>query len=255
MLIDHTRKWGGLGACAALLLHSAGAPAAAAEIPPPVVVAAAIAPEGAFAASKDPRGALWARVAEAEVELKLAPPVHPSIALSQHAAAPAAASPLPIRISALTDRRRLYLRLRWKDQTHDDRRATGIFPDAAAVEVPFAATETSVMMGSPDRPVAIWRWDAATNAVEALAAGSPGTLTRSADGGLTGSGAYRELGDAASSEWCVVIAHDLDAAGENPLDLRKRKRFPAAFAIWQGSDGQRGGYKRVSDWVSVQLPD
>lgn len=252
MLPDHTRKTRLLSACAALLLQSA----IAAEPPPPVVVhAAAIAEDGAFAASKDPRGALWARVAEAEVDMKIAPPVHPSIALSQQAAAPAAKSPLQVRIGALTDRKRLYLRLRWKDRTQDIRRAAGFFPDAAAVEVPIAAAETSVMMGTPERPVAIWRWDAATNAVEALAAGSPGTLTRSTDAGLSGAGAYRALGDAAGSEWCVVIAHELDDSGENPLELRKRQTFPAAFAIWQGSDGQRGGYKRVSDWVSVRLPD
>lgn len=256
MLIDRTRKLRPAAACAALLLLQSAAAEAGTGTDAPaavVIVARAIAQDGAFTAGKDPHAALWARVPEEEIELKLAPPVHPSIALNQ--AATNTASSLPLRVSALTDRRRLYLRLRWKDRTHDDRRATGLFPDAAAIEVPIAATETAVMMGTPDRPVAIWRWDAATNEVEALAAGSPGTLTRIAGSGLAGSGAYRELGDAGSNEWCVVIARDLDERGDQRLDLRARKRFPAAFAIWQGSDRQRGGFKHVSDWVSVRLPD
>lgn len=257
MLIDYTREIRSLAACAAcgavLLLQPAAVRAGTDAPAAVVIVARTIAQDGAFTAGKDPHGALWARVPEEEIELKLAPPVHPSIALSQAAAK--TASSLPLRVSALTDRRRLYLRLRWKDGTHDNRRATGLFPDAAAVEVPIAAAETAVMMGTPDKPVAIWRWDAATNEVEALAAGSPGTLTRTASSGLEGSGSYRELGDAASNEWCVVIAQDLDGSGDERLDLRARKRFPAAFAIWQGSDGQRGGFKHVSDWVSVRLAD
>lgn len=241
-----------LGACVALLLLPAVV--AAEEQPSPlVIVATPMTSDGAFAASTGPRGALWARVAEADVDLKLAPAVHPSIAL-RHAAA-TDATPLPVKIGAVIDRKRLYLRLRWKDRSLDDRRATGLFPDAAAVEIPVAAAATSVMMGTPEQPVAIWRWDAATNAVEALLAGSPGTLTPAADAGLSGTGAYRELGDAASGEWCVVIAHDLDAHDADGLDLGKRKEFPAAFAVWQGSDGQRGGFKRVSEWVSVRLPD
>ncbi|HMM76197.1 MAG TPA: ethylbenzene dehydrogenase-related protein [Gammaproteobacteria bacterium] len=255
MLTDYTREIRALTACGAfLLLQSAAAQAASTDTPAAIVIVAhAIAQNGAFTAGSDPRAALWARVPEEEIELKLAPPVHPAIALNQAAVKTARA--LPLHVSALTDHRRLYLRLRWKDRTHDDRRATGLFPDAAAVEVPIAATDTAVMMGTPDKPVAIWRWDAAKNEVEALAAGSPGTLTPAVDDGLRGSGSYRELGDAASNEWCVVIARDLEERGEARLDLRARKRFPAAFAIWQGSDGQRGGFKHVSDWVSVRLPD
>ncbi len=196
MLTDYTREIRALTACGAfLLLQSAAAQAASTDTPAAIVIVAhAIAQDGAFTAGSDPRAALWARVPEEEIELKLAPPVHPAIALSQ--AAVKAARALPLHVSALTDHRRLYLRLRWKDRTHDDRRAMGLFPDAAAVEVPIAATDTAVMMGTPDKPVAIWRWDAAKNEVEALAAGSPGTLTPAVDDGLRGSGSYRELGDA-----------------------------------------------------------
>jgi len=256
---DRSRETQRLLACAAcsavLVLPSPVTHAETGTAAPAAIEIAArlITGGGTFAANGDPQGALWARVPEAEIELKLAPPVHPSIASLQHTAAPDTA--LPLHVGALTDGHRLYLRLRWKDRSHDNRRAAGLFPDAAAIEVPIGADETAVMMGMPDKPVAIWRWDAATNDVEALAAGSPGTLTPAIDSGLAGTGVYRQRDDAANNEWCVVIAQDLDATGDAHPDLRERKRFAAAFAVWQGSDRQRGGFKRVSEWVSVRLPE
>lgn len=229
---------------------------AASGAPAEVVIATrAITPGGAFPAIEDPAAALWARVPEASVELNLAPPVHPSIALSQEAAKGAGSSPLALNVSAVTDAQRIYIRLRWKDRTRDDQRRTAVFPDAAAVETPNSQAETSPVMGAPDTPVSIWRWDAAKNEVEALIAGSPGTLTRTASESLHGKGVYRSVRDPARNEWLVVISQALDEAAEDRISLRARKQFPAAFAVWQGSDRQRGGFKRVSGWVSVHLPE
>lgn len=231
---------------------SNAASAANQAAPPEEVRATVVSADGAFSAKDDPAAALWARVPEQTVELTLAPPVHQAIALLHSASGQVSAPPL-LGVSVITDRQRIYFRLRWRDQTKDDQRKIGAYSDGAAIEVPLTEGDTSQMMGLPEKPVAIWRWSATGNAVEALLAGSPGTLTKWKSDTLRGKGAYRSVSDAGSSEWSVVISQDLDASGDGWTQLRTRRSFPVAFAVWQGSDYQRGGYKLVSNWISVGL--
>ncbi len=218
----------------------------------PVIRATQLTEDGAFSAKDDPSAAIWSRVREDVIELNMAPPVHQSIVLLQAVAAQRTAT-LPLRVSVIVDRQRIYFRLRWKDKTRDDQRKINAFPDSAAIEIPLTAAETSSMMGTPDRPVSIWRWQAGNSDAEALIAGGPGTLTKATSAGLHAKGVYRSLKDAEKNEWLVVISQDLDEAGDGRTSLRSRKTFPAAFAIWQGSERQRGGFKKVSNWVSVEL--
>lgn len=208
---------------------------------------------GAFSAMENPDATIWSRVPEEIVPLNLAPPVHQSIALLQSRNARVSGA-LPVGVSVITDGQRIYFRLRWRDTTQDARRSIGSFADAAAVQIPVTVTETSPVMGSPDRPVSIWRWSADRNNPEALLAGSPGTLTSAASTTLRGKGVYRRSDDPAKNEWRVVLSGDLDEARDDGEALRSQKSIPAAFAVWQGSDGQRGGFKRVSYWIPVEMP-
>lgn len=218
------------------------------------VRATVVSSDGAFSAKDDPDAALWERVPEQIVRLTLAPPVHQSIALLQSTSGQTQVStPLLLGVSVITDRQRIYFRLRWRDQTMDDQRKIGTYSDGAAIEVPLTEGDTSQMMGLPEKPVAIWRWSAAGNTVEALLAGGPGTLTKWKSDTLRGKGAYRGVSGAVRHEWAVVISQDLDASGDGWMQLRTRGSFPVAFAVWQGSDYERGGYKLVSNWISVGL--
>lgn len=234
-----------------LAAAGSGAALAAAESP---LRATPIAQDGPLSVKEDPSGTVWTRVPEQTVELNLAPPVHPSIVLLQENAGKESL-PLLLKVSVIRDAKRIYFRLRWSDQTRDDQRVMGSYPDGAAVEIPLADGDTSPMMGQPDRPVAIWRWNAASNGVEGLLAASPGTLSNGPSPTLGGKGVYRMVNDPVRREWMVVISQDLDADGEGWTKLRARHAFPVAFAVWQGSDRQRGGYKRVSGWVPVSLDE
>jgi DMSO reductase family type II enzyme heme b subunit len=238
----------------ALITFGLGAVAASNTASPETVIrATTVSEDGALSAKEDPSAAIWNRVPEELVELNLAFPVHQSIVLLQ-ASASHVGGTLPLRVSVITDRQRIYFRLRWKDKTLNDQQKINAFADSAAVEIPFTAADTSPIMGSPDNPVSIWRWNAVSNDAEALIAGSPGTLTKGKSAGLHARGVYRSLKDPEKNEWLVVISQDLDEAIDGRTNLRLRRTLPAAFAIWQGSERQRGGFKHVSNWVSVQLP-
>jgi len=235
-----------------VLVRAAGAADAAPQ--ELVIPAVAVSAEGALAAKRDPRAAVWSRVPEQTVDMGLAPPVHEAVILAQAGLPAANRGIIMLAVSAIVDDQRIYYRLRWKDATHDDQRGAGIFPDAIAVEIPSGPESTSAIMGTRERPVTILRWDAASDAVESLIAGGPGTLTASHVPGVEGKGVYRSLQDREKNEWVVVISQTLDDAADGRTSLRVRRTYPAAFAVWQGSDLQRGGFKRVSGWVSIRLP-
>lgn len=207
---------------------------------------------GSFGEKMDPMAAVWERVPEQTIQLNLAPAVHESIVL-RHQARHLPEVPTPLHVSVVSDRQRIYFRLRWKDATRDDLRGIGTWPDGVAVQLPTTPEPTSPMMGLPDSPVVIWRWTAAASGVEALLAGGPGTLVGQADPALAGRAVYRGGLEAGRREWVVVIARDLRAQNGAAEPFWTGTGLPVAFALWQGSDAERGGYKQVSSWIQLGM--
>lgn len=246
------RMAGAVPAVLAGLLCGASGHVAAQGAADPSIRVAVVPADGSFRVTDDPTAAIWARVPEESVELRLAPPVHQSISLL-HETARDRDTPVLLRIGAVSDRRKIYFRLRWKDATRDDARGIDSYPDGVAIQLPSTEQPTSPMMGLPEAPVEIWRWSASTDSVEALTAGGPGTVTGPQDVVLGGRGVYRGDFDATQREWVVVISRDLQAADGASSPFWKSSSTPVAFAVWQGSDAQRGGYKRVSGWVEMGL--
>ena len=191
-----------------------------------------------------PNSKAWRDAREYQMDLGLAPPVHPSINLRHDPAT----APMRIYLRAASDGTRLYLRLRWPDATRDAAVGRSDFADAAAVQFALEAGEaTSFMMGAPNGPVNIWYWQAGNDEAQNLAAGGFGSTTRLEPGGLGVSSLYRDKG-----EWVVVFSRPLSQEGEHDVQL-ENLQANMAFALWQGEDGQRDGLKHVSmGWVSLQ---
>jgi len=203
----------------------------------------------------DPTATFWESVVEQVVHLRMAPAVHESIVLLQRSRSEIPAQ-VPLRVRVASDGQRIYFRLRWQDSTRDDVRRIGRYADGVAVQLPATSVPTSPMMGLPDAPVEIWRWTAASNVVEALRAGGPGTLVTRQDGpdqGLVGRAVYRPDPSPIGGEWLVVLARDLHPGDSTLEPLRAGAALPVAFALWQGSDSERGGYKKVSDWITLSM--
>ena len=89
-----------------------------------------------------------------------------------------------------------------------------------------------------------------TTPVENLVATGLGTLTSlpPEDQRVRGAGAW------ADGTWRVEVRRDLASAGGHDAQLAGRASIPVAFAVWDGSAGDRNGQKRVSTWVTLTLP-
>ena len=193
---------------------------------------------------QDPENSRWREAQEYGMELGMAPPVHQSINLRYDPTTP----PVPVFLRAATDGNKLYLRLRWPDDSENTSTARTDFADAAAVQFALGdAATTSFMMGAPDGTVNIWYWKAGQEQAQNLAAGGFGSTTRLDPAGLVSSSTFRDNG-----EWVIVFSRNLDETGEHLVRLGT---VPAnlALALWPGDQRQRDGLKHVSmGWVTLE---
>lgn len=183
----------------------------------------------------------------------------------------------------------LYVRVEWADDTQDDT-ATRVqdFADGAALEFPARAANTvpSICMGQADAGVNIWHWRADSEQgpqdpraiyVNTLSDGSPvnfytareagnpyaqtdapavqnlvaqafGTLSTSGVQDVAGHGVY------SNGRWSVVFARQFERGGNGLVSFDDAQKTDMAFAVWNGSEGQRNGNKSISQFVTLSLP-
>ncbi len=201
-------------------------------------------------AGGDPTSNIWSRVPEWRVRLEPAPAVHPSVELRRRADE----TGTDLRFSVASDRDRLYVRLRWNDASRDTETGHDRFRDGVAVEFALAGENSSYVMGTPEAPVNIWYWRSDSETAEDLAAGGVGSLTALDDQILRADGVYEAAANRADSEWLVVISRRLEAYGRYQAVLNRGGKVPVAFAVWQGSMGQRDGHKNASTgWLYLDF--
>lgn len=143
----------------------------------------------------------------------------------------------------------IFFRLSWADDTKDDEIAdTDQFPDAAAVLLPVKGDAPLLSMGSPDYPVNAWYWRPDLEAPFSVTARGLGTTVRSANGGVSGRGVYGAGG------WSVVISRRMWAETADVAALHPGQQGKVAFAVWQGSGGERAGLKAVTlEWQPLEI--
>ncbi|EMA12379.1 ethylbenzene dehydrogenase-related protein [Haloarcula marismortui] len=148
--------------------------------------------------------------------------------------------------AARTDER-LYVRLEWHDATRDmNANAAREFADAVAVQFPAnTSSRPPIAMGGPDNRVNVWYWSGATGTQELLAGGA-GSTTPFENPTVRTNASY--TGTGGNATWTVVYSRQLDAPSENRTDLRTDGDLDVAFAVWNGSNGERSGQKAVSEW-------
>lgn len=209
-------------------------------------------PDGIYLRSvNDPDDIIWERLPEYRVEVMPAPAVHQSVELRVNYDF----EPIAVYLNLARTSDRFYVRMRWRDDTRDTDTASNRFRDGAAVQFSLGDDLTSYIMGTgPQEPVNIWYWRSDTGAVQNLAAGGPGSTTLLDDQPVTGAALY-QTNDGDPNEWAVVMSRPIPVSGDYEVSFR-RAAVPMAFAVWQGSDGQRDGLKSVSDgWILVDMED
>jgi hypothetical protein len=87
------------------------------------------------------------------------------------------------------------------------------------------------------------------SAVEDLNAKGFGTLTSQGEGGqnVKGQGIWRD------GRWSMVFIRMLDSHEKNDAVLAVGTTIPVAFAVWDGSFGDRNGQKMVTNWYPLTI--
>jgi dimethylsulfide dehydrogenase subunit gamma len=209
-------------------------------------------PDGIYLRSvNDPDDIIWERLPEYRVHVSPAPAVHQSVELRVNYDDPG--HDLYLNLARTSER--FYVRMRWRDDTRDAVTTRDRFRDGAAIQFSLGDDSTSYLMGSgPQDAVNIWYWRADGAPAQNLAAGGYGSTTLLDAQSVSGDARYEE-NDGDPNEWVVVMSRPLAAAGDYEVSFR-RPQIPVAFALWQGADGQRDGFKHVSDgWILLDMAD
>ena len=190
----------------------------------------------------DPVDDIWERVPEYQVWLMPAPIWHPSIGLRQDPDAKG----MPLYFSAVSDGSRLYVKLRWADETADRVTSLDRFRDGAAVQFALQSAEvTPYLMGVAGAPVNIWYWKADDDSAENLAAGGPGSTTRLDEQPLGAASAHGKAAFAPENQWVVVMSRDARRRGDAHGQPRPRRRSPSARL--RGLAGRRRRARRPQE--------
>ena len=192
----------------------------------------------------NPAADIWLDLPEYTIQVIQAPPVHPSVNLRVEENPQA--SEAYFRVARDTER--FYVWLKWRDDSVNQVNAFDQFSDGAAVQFALGDhKETTHMMGTPDWPVNIWYWKASGEPPQNLTAGGFGSATQLQPMGLKAQGKYLEH----SGHWILVFSRPIENTySGDPLNLKTGKEIALAFAIWQGDDNNRDGFKRTSTgWI------
>ncbi len=233
-------------ATAALAEHPEANPNVA-EIKPGDTIKVEKLPEQIYLRSQnDTDDLIWDRIPVYRTYLLPAPPVHPSVKLRFDEGASRGKH---INFQVARTSERFYVRLYWKDRTENRTSTADAFSDGVAVQYALNGADTSYMMGSgPEKPVNIWYWRADMTSAANLAAGGFGSTTTLPEQSVSSASAYVPSEIAEDNEWQVVMSRPLQPASQHEVNFNGL--VPMSFAIWQGSDGERDGLKRVTHtWI------
>ena len=188
-----------------------------------------------------PAAAVWEKAPTTPVTLQTAFPGHPSIV--------GTAVTQKLTAQAVRTSERLFVKLAWSDRTANTAvKDTGQFFDGAAVQFPVNGQSTTLQfMGDAEHPVNIWQWRADGRTQNLLAKGF-GTLTLVPTAGLRS--ASRRTPDG----WQVVISRALQVKPDEGADLHGQGAIPIAFAVWDGQNQERDGFKAVTmEWWQLRF--
>ncbi len=193
-------------------------------------------------AAGDPDHPAWDAAPASVVKLETAFPGHPSIsgtAVAQR-----------VEVKALRSAAGLAIRLEWSDPVADSQKTQHRFADGIAIQFPRdGKTETTPYMGGAGRTVNIWYWNATRNDAENLWADGFGTLARLPTQDVKAHGRH------ADGKWRVAFFRAFRSAEPRSVKLPAPPggKQPLAFAVWDGANDERDGFKAVTlNWQSLQ---
>ena len=181
-------------------------------------------------------------------------------------------------LTAAHDGDELLLRLEWQDGTRDDTaQPTSRISDGVAIQFAETMDPPLFAMGSPDRPVNVWRWHAydpkdLAGFVDLLGPSHTGLdvpvgavrpTPRAESIALEGmTSARRETGTGLplrvetrwhDGRWTATFRRSLRARSADEVDLAATTPVLFAFAIWDGRLDAHAGSKSITTWHVLDL--
>jgi steroid C-25 hydroxylase gamma subunit len=158
-----------------------------------------------------------------------------------------------LAVQAAHDGTDIFFRLAWADAAKDVRITdTNLFPDGCGILMPLAGGDPVIdEMGSEKDPVNAWYWRASLedHPRNTIARGL-GTTRFTRESAIVTKSAW------VGGQWSVVFARPLavPAQQDETAQLAPGKPVKVGFAVWEGSNGERGGIKSFSkEWRELVL--
>jgi DMSO reductase family type II enzyme heme b subunit len=156
-----------------------------------------------------------------------------------------------VRLRQLHNGEALFFLMEW-DDPQPDTQITNIdtFTDAAAVMFPIEEDAPLLVMGSEDQPINVWFWRADWARPRNITAVGHSTSVRLGEAPLAARSAWVD------GVWRVVIARPFQAdwPAEEAVALSPGVSVSVAFAVWEGSNQERGGIKAITGiWQQLNV--
>ena len=157
-----------------------------------------------------------------------------------------------IKVRCVHNGDNMFIRIEWAEP-NPTRQITDIttFVDGCGVLFPVAGDTVITEMGSVSQPVNAWLWrpDLGEKPISVTAT-SRGTSVRYTTNPLVSGSIWKE------GAWQVVIGRPFQVAQPHRrmIELKPGKTVKAGFAIWRGSNQERGGIKAYSpNWNDLNI--
>ena len=143
----------------------------------------------------------------------------------------------------------VFFLLEWRDDTQNTDYVGRDFPDSAGILFPLKGDAPLDTMGSESQPVNAWFWRAdSEDGAKNIVASGIGTVAESETSSIAARAQWQD------GAWRVVFARPLTVAGNQAVALEAGKSLKVAFAVWEGSSGERAGIKSFSKhWQELTL--
>jgi DMSO reductase family type II enzyme heme b subunit len=157
-----------------------------------------------------------------------------------------------VRVRALHNGLRIFFRLEWDDPSPDYRVSDDtVFADAAGILFPFLGDADIANMGSVDQPVNAWYWRADSDDQPVnVTGGGVGAAQRLVNGSLFATSRW------ADGVWRLVMGRPfvVPESADEAVPLEPGKKVKVGFAVWEGSVGERAGFKAFSEeWRELEI--
>jgi DMSO reductase family type II enzyme heme b subunit len=157
-----------------------------------------------------------------------------------------------LRVRALHNGLRIFFRLEWDDAKPDYRVTDDtVFTDGAGVLFPLRGDADIANMGSVDQPVNAWHWRADfEDQPKNVTGGGVGAAQRLPNGSLSAKSRWDD------GVWRLVIGRPfaVPESADEAVPLEPGKKVKVGFAIWEGSIGERAGFKAFSEeWRELEI--